>query len=112
MELAGGFLGFIQKSKDLNEPTIPPPNLLNRLPDSLTIVRSTKGGSGAYNKSVASERAVHKSLENMDRLGNIPIKVLKGFCCLNYALYTIYWVVPPPSKSHHQDYYMFNRESL
>ena len=24
----------------------------------------------------------------------------------------INWVVPPPSKSHHQDYYIFNRESL
>ena len=23
----------------------------------------------------------------------------------------ITWVVPPPSKSHHQDYYMFSRES-
>ena len=23
----------------------------------------------------------------------------------------IYWVLPPPSNSHHQDYYMFNRES-
>ena len=22
------------------------------------------------------------------------------------------WVVPPPSKSHHQDYYIFSRESL
>ena len=25
---------------------------------------------------------------------------------------TIHWVVPPPSKSHHQDYYIFSRESL
>ena len=24
----------------------------------------------------------------------------------------ITWVVPPPSKSHHQDYYIFSRESL
>ena len=24
----------------------------------------------------------------------------------------IYWVVPPPSNSHHQDYYIFSRESL
>ena len=24
----------------------------------------------------------------------------------------IFWVVPPPSKSHHQDYYIFSRESL
>ena len=69
-------LAVIQKSKVLNGSTIP---LQNRLPDSLTIVRSTKGGSGAYNKSVASERAVDKSLENMDRLGNIPVKVPKGF---------------------------------
>ena len=22
------------------------------------------------------------------------------------------WVVPPPSKSHHQDYYIFSRGSL
>ncbi len=28
------------------------------------------------------------------------------------SVYGIFWVVPPPSKSYHQDYYIFNRESL
>ncbi len=29
----------------------------------------------------------------------------------NQLILCIYWVVPPPSKSHHQDYYIFSRES-
>ena len=28
------------------------------------------------------------------------------------SLYHIPWVWPPPSKSHHQDHYIFSRESL
>ena len=30
---------------------------------------------------------------------------------LAYEIIPILWVVPPPSKSHHQDYYIFSRES-
>ena len=29
-----------------------------------------------------------------------------------YNYIDIYWVLPPPSNSDHQDYYIFNRESL
>ena len=29
-----------------------------------------------------------------------------------FKLFFSTWVVPPPSKSHHQDYYIFSRESL
>ena len=40
--------------------------------------------------------------------GRVP--VMNGV--ITSLIRVITWVVPPPSKSHHQDYYMFSRESL
>ena len=44
--------------------------------------------------------------------------IFKGSAgCLHHFLsinstYLIPWVYPPPSNSHHQEYYIFSRESL
>ena len=41
---------------------------------------------------------------------NMTLKnFLKKSCCFSRR---IHWNYPPPSNSHHQDYYIFNRESL
>ena len=44
-----------------------------------------------------------KPYEQMDDFG--------GFTTPIFGSTPICWVVPPPSNSHHQDYYIFSRES-
>ena len=40
------------------------------------------------------------------------LKVIKCETRMCHILKHIHWVVPPPSNSHHQDYYSFSRGSL
>ena len=42
--------------------------------------------------------------------GRLDEHMLRDLLRSNYS--SIYWVWPPHSNSDHQDYYMFNRESL
>ncbi len=45
---------------------------------------------------------------------NRQVRIPQRFsrCCWYHGYhYNISWVVPPPSNSHHQDYYIFSRES-
>ena len=42
----------------------------------------------------------------------VMMQSLPGSSVMFQLLSCIDWFVPPPSKSHHQDYYIFSRESL
>ena len=43
---------------------------------------------------------------------NAPLKFFKLIIWVKLLQIGIGWNYPPPSNSHHQDYYIFNRESL
>ena len=50
----------------------------------------------------------HKSKGDFDKQRNVCIMI----SLLEVQKFIINWVVPPPSNSHHQDYYIFSRGSL
>ncbi len=41
---------------------------------------------------------------------SLPLNPFWNFLCQGF--YVICWIYPPPSNSHHQEYYIFSRESL
>ena len=72
-----------------------------------------------HNKSLrARQRSLGWPLECQPPLGILGffLQQWKGQQTQKFVpsgkLIIIAWAVPPPSKSHHQDYYIFSRESL